>query len=614
MDITLSILAGFGLRLFLASTTDVGSANRLAMAALGLWEGIVVHQISGRSLSPHLDHILAFVLRIMVDLLVTKDLRRMAMVVLWSVFGVFASELVTPHDSLRAAVEKEVRRRERRHKHSRSVPAAVPIIAVPLPPRVRAYRQPGPEQGQLSEPPYLPPIPPPQSSTPLFPMDRPPTPPSFFLQENTILSPSPKPVQLQLQTVEDEGSPRGALPVRPRSGLATMFDQSPESGSPLPVPMHLPTPPESAQSGNPSDGPIDANDTYHEHVSRFETQLSTIHELSSPEDGVTPPERHDADFGSNVHLQQQETTIFLASVPIKPQPESIFLNPFAATSSDVLPLPVRMGHQEPLWQIQTPIDATFGFNHGAQERMNPIGDYREDSDPDELRTPGVRATLMMETDNEHETDPLQTPIQLATTMKTQDNNDSDAKEQLSPLGLNVRSALDNDNEYNRVSDETPPSSASYSHDTYPNQDDGPPEDEYGEEEENDTPMPGSLSHFPILQPPLPPSGPLFPISPPSPPPESTPPPASPATIISDTSAISTLSTRVPTTLFKRAEELRKKAREEESLRSDLDLQRKRAESEGRTHDALRLRIRIRDMDAEAQKLHEKAARRYFVGE
>ncbi|KAF9556713.1 hypothetical protein CPC08DRAFT_820334, partial [Agrocybe pediades] len=249
MDTSLSIAAGLGLRLFLASVTgEVGHSYQLPTAALGLWEGIVVHQISGRSFSPHLDHILAYGLRIVVDLLVTKDMRRMAMVVLWTVFGTFISELITPYESLRAAVEKEIRRRERRHRHSRSVPAQpVPVIAAPLPPRVRAYRQSGPDQGQTSATPYLPPMPP-GSSTPIFPLDeRPATPPSFFLQENTPLSPSPKPVQLQFHPA-DESSPRNALPVRPRSALASVLDQSPDSGSPLPVPMHLPTPPESAQS------------------------------------------------------------------------------------------------------------------------------------------------------------------------------------------------------------------------------------------------------------------------------------------------------------------------------------------------------------------------------
>jgi hypothetical protein len=74
-----------------------------------------------------------------------------------------------------------------------------------------------------------------------------------------------------------------------------------------------------------------------------------------------------------------------------------------------------------------------------------------------------------------------------------------------------------------------------------------------------------------------------------------------------------LSTRVPTKLFLRADQLRQKAREEEKIRAQLEEKRKLAESEGRTMEALALKIQVREMDAEAYKLHEKAARRYFVG-
>ncbi|KDR75065.1 hypothetical protein GALMADRAFT_211384 [Galerina marginata CBS 339.88] len=625
MDVALSILAGLGLRLFLVFTTGSSPSSKLTTAVLGLWEGIVLHQLSGRSTSPNLDHFLAYGLRLAVDLLVSKSLQRMVMVVLWSALGTVTSEAVVPHASLRAALKKErERQRERRHRHSRSVPGAVPILSTPLPPRIRAYKAPGPDQAQSSITLLLPLSPPPQSSTPIHPTDRPPTPPSFFLQDS---SPSPKPVHLQIHGPV-ESSAQDALPVRPRSGLATVLDHSPDSGSPPPLPIHLPTPPDSAQSAVPSD--VNSNETYHEnHIPRFDNQLYTIPELSSPEDNVTPPDTvtqpsNNGHVADNLHqgitallVQTTETNNAPLPVPnpgirhlhgssvaewltsqstnVKPEPESIFPNPFATTSDAPLPLPVRIRHQEPLWQIETPSDTNHGFKPAAlEERIHGNGHFEddhhsEDSDSDELRTPGTRNILNMETDHELDADPLLTPTQL--------RNDQ-AEEVLSPLSLNVRSTLDHD-EF-RVSDPGPPSATS-SQDTHPAPD---------VIEDNDyLQIPGSLSQNPLLQPPLPPSGPLFRAS--SSPPES-PPPPSPSTILSDPSDVSILSTRIPNTLYRRADELRQKAREEEVLRGKLEEKRRQAEADGRTMEALQLKIKVREMDAEAFKLHEKAARRFFT--
>jgi len=58
--------------------------------------------------------------------------------------------------------------------------------------------------------------------------------------------------------------------------------------------------------------------------------------------------------------------------------------------------------------------------------------------------------------------------------------------------------------------------------------------------------------------------------------------------------------------------LRQKARESEKTRARIEEQRKRAEIEGRPIDALSLKVKIRDLDLEAQKLHEKASRRYYA--
>ncbi|PPQ93799.1 hypothetical protein CVT25_013508 [Psilocybe cyanescens] len=636
MDVALSILAGLGLRIFLVFPTNADPSNKLTTAILGLWEGIVLHQVSGRSTSPNLDHVLAYGLRIVMDLLVSKDLQRMVMVLLWSALGSVASEAFAPRASLRAAVKKERERpRERKHRHSRSNPTNIPILSTPLPPRIRAYRAPNP--GQSSVTPLLPENPPPQSFTSISPLDRPPTPPSFFLQEETIYSPSPKPVLLQIHhPAESLIHDHDALPVRPRSGLASILDHSPDPNSPLPIPNHLPTPPDTAI---PSDGVNDLsnNEPYHDnHIPRFEHQLYTIPELSSPEDNTAPPatgdqasnlshptedRRQDHDNATQLlHPTGLDTTDMPIPVPnseLRRTPhntvvnwltsqssnmnaESIFPNPFATTSSEVPgSLPVLLRHQESLWNIRTPTGSNCIVIQEHVEGMKGIGDpetiphpNNDESDLDELLTPGTRDRLEMETDNEHDADPLLTPKQ----------TQHDLEDQLSPLSLNVRSALGQD------ADSDPPSAH------FTGQDDEavaaqPASDVIEDEFQDEFQMPGSLSQNMLLQPPLPPSGPLFRVV--SSPPES-PPPPSPSTILSDLSDASILSTRVPTRLYLRADQLRQKAREEETARAQLEDQRKRAEGEGRVMDALALKIKIREMDAEAYKLHEKAARRYFV--
>ncbi|PPQ98212.1 hypothetical protein CVT26_003463 [Gymnopilus dilepis] len=622
MDVILSIVAGLGLRLFLVLITGANASNKLIIAVLGVWEGVVLHQLSGRSPSSNLDHFLAYGLRITVDLLVSKDLQRIVMLVLWSILGTFTSEALVPHASLREDVQRARDRvKERRHRHSRTVPAAVPILSTPLPPRVRAYKAPDPNQAQTSITPLLPIEPPPDSSTPIFLSERPPTPPSFFLQEHTSASPSPKPVQLQLQT--DGLTTHDSLPRRPQSGLATILDHSPNSPSPLHVPRHLPTPPDSAQadSAAPSDGLNDTsnNEIYETHIPRFDSQLYTIPEVSSPEDNVTPPETNevadndpntanDEDKGS-LELTPEATNVplpvpnpglrrmpskasslmeWLSSQPSKPKPEPIFVNAFAATSETNLPLPVRLRHQEPLFQIETPTDLVdVAKNQIVGHPLDQDIPSGEETESDELRTPAAHRGRDVETDNEQDHDPLLTP--------TQPQLDQ-LEQQLSPLSLNVRSALDQD-EF-RATDSGPPTGTTDSNTDPVSQ---------AVADLDDLQIPGSLSENILLQPPLPPSGPLITTTF-----QESPPPASPSTINSDPSDVSDLSTRVPNKLYRHADELRQKARQEELLRAQFEAQRRQAEADGRTIDALALKIKVREMDAETYKLHEKAARRYFV--
>ncbi|CAA7261769.1 unnamed protein product [Cyclocybe aegerita] len=628
MDVTFSILTGLGLRMFLSTAANEEPSNALTTALLGLWEGLVVHQLSGRSSSPPLDHVLAYGLRLAVDLLIFKNLRRMVVVLLWAALGGLVSEAIVPHASLRSSLKKaKERERDRKHRRARSTPATIPIIPTPLPPRVRAYRQPeATARGPSPSPLLLPPDAPTQGSTSPFPFERPATPPSFFLQETSETSlVSPKPAHVpSLPPIES--SPRDALPVRPPSGLASIFDRSPDSGSPLPVPIPLPTPPESAQSAVPSDGLVDgavnevSNDTQ---KSRFDNQLYTIPEISSPEDSSTPQgsREHQEDEGGEILAQSplphflsttsaplpvpnvairsrssSSVSRWLSSQAANPNADAIFTTPFSPSTS---PLPVRMHNGDHLQEKSDEVlDNDNGhdspIDNGEQNGPNsPLGKETDghaninDSDSDELRTPGVRDALLMETDNGHDSDPLLTPRHLRTVADPADD-------MLSPLGLDVKSGLDENSDFNANSGDSRPDSRSTPEPTA---------------DVNNLPIPGSLSQIVLLQPPLPPSGPLFRV--PTPPLES-PPAPSPSTIHSGLSDISTLSTRIPSKLYSRADELRQKARDDEKTRARLEEQRKVAEMEGRTMDALLLKVKVRDMDIESQRLHEKAARRYFA--
>ncbi|KAF9527274.1 hypothetical protein CPB83DRAFT_856279 [Crepidotus variabilis] len=304
MDVALSILAGLGLRLVLTPNvfdSDVGppAPNNLVTGLLGVWEGVVVHQVAGRSTSAIVDHFLAYGLRLLIDFVVTKNPQRLIVVLLCSGLSAFVSEAIIPYDELQSELTKgRSREKERRHRRTRSTQAvAVPVTAA-LPPRIRAFKHPSRNQQAItSTPAPLPPLPPHSTTTLHFP---PPTPPSFFLQDkelSDVFSPAPLPskqaaqVQVILEKPKDESTPQpeDPLAVRPHSGVASILETTEESGSPLPVLMPLPTPPESAQSAVPSsDGPVDISKdmdptTPVTSSKRFDNQLYTIPEVSSPE-------------------------------------------------------------------------------------------------------------------------------------------------------------------------------------------------------------------------------------------------------------------------------------------------------------------------------------------
>ena len=592
MEVVLSIVAGLGLRLFLASATEEGNSNKVITTLLGMWEGVVVHQVSGRSESPKFDHLLAYGLRLVIDLLVSKDVQRMIMVILCSGLGAAVSESVVPYAILRSEIKKEREREKgRRHKPARPEPFTVPILSTPLPPRIRAYRPPD----------LLPvtstPAPPRQEPIATSPQFEPPTPPSFWLQEpdtSAIYSPAPKPVQLSV-VAKPETIPTGtdALPVRPQSGIAAIL----ESDSPPPIPVPFPTPPESALSAVPSDGQLEnANESKNDPKSRFERHLYTIPEISSAESGSPPTDTEAQNQGPEATAPSDPQPLHMsASTITAPLPvpnadmrrlppsnlsqwftntaDAIFARPFSPTNSPPgpapLPVPVRIRQQG-----SSPQEATPPPPANIDE---DIGSVVAEDDGDILRTPPAARGLLWNRDPDP--DPLRTPQQL----------EQPAEEMLSPLTLDVKSGLDSQSELSR--------------------DPTPTRDEPQSATIEDFAIPGSLSQNILLHPPLPPSGPL--IRRPTPPPES--PPSPSISSQSGLSDISVLSTRIPNKLYGRGDELRQKAREVERTKAQIEQQRKTAEMEGRRIEALSLKVKVRDLDLETQKLHKKADRRYYAG-
>ena len=587
MDVVLSIVVGLGLRIFLITDTTFAPRDKLTSALLGIWEGVIVHQLSARSRSPHLDHVLAYVLRLVADLLISKNVFRLSMVLLWTAFGSLISEAVSPHASLRSALrrqrdrEKE-RERERRHRHSRSSPEAIPVLSTPLPLQVRTSRPLHSElHPLLSQPPQ-------QSSPPLISSLPPQTPPSLFLHETSdIDSPSPKPVHIQLLQPADSPT-QDSLPVRPRSGLASFLENSPDPSSLLNL---LPTPPESAQSVAPSDTPDVQNNSADAHdATKTLTRLSPIAELSSPNstpktvdqqnktENEQPASPSPLEAIFHVPPPVFNTTAYSSFPPLTSHSanqnhDEIFTTPFSPTMSPAAPIPVPIS-QLNLWQIHDTLRNDLDADH----------DNYNSPDSDELQTPGLRDTLNAETDNDND-DPLLTPIQMKSAEDLQ-------AEQLSPLGLNVNSGLDTDNCIH-LSDVEGDSS------------NPPPDTLTNNEVLEELHVPGSLSQN-LLQ--VPSESFLHPSSP-----TASPVPPSPSTIFSDITMLSQLSTHVPSKLFLKADEYRKRARQEEQSRQLLDNDRKAAEAQGRSADALMLKIRLRELDENVYKLHEKAARRYYAG-
>jgi hypothetical protein len=255
MDVFIAIVAGLAFRLCLTNLD--GPLAILTPTLLGLCEGALVHYLPNRT--SLLDHYLAYGLRIVVDLFFTENISRMILVLLWTALSVVASDALKP-------VSHHERKRSRRYTVSHTVRTRTP--------RPQQLATPPPSKPPLTLTPLR--LPPyelnPHPVTPLQHPNRPPSPPSFFLEgesETNIISP----------TSEDQ------LEYGPESDL--------RSNSSSPKVILLPTPPSTLMTD------AQQSDTLSHH------RLSTIPELSGDEsanldktdvwteaDHVRPPGAH----------------------------------------------------------------------------------------------------------------------------------------------------------------------------------------------------------------------------------------------------------------------------------------------------------------------------------
>lgn len=547
MDVALSIVTGLGLRLFLTGINDA-----LAPVLIGIWEGAFINQLSNNLSggSPAVDHYLAYGLRLVVDVLFTGNVRRMVLIFLWTTLGMIASEVATVnliHDE----------KRERRHKHSRSLPSHVrayetPVIAIP-----DTLSQPQP-QVVANTPPFLTQ----QVNTERhldshqFPVSRPPSPPSFFLQDNTeIFSPSPKPVQLQFLP-SSQSSPLH----RPRSGLASFLE---ESGSPLPKHVLPPSPPESAVP--------DASAALESEPRRLTPiQELSVEDLTNPSGSRSPESTpliyHVAQPTSRYNDQFEPAYAPSSSTAAIPIP-----NPHASQSRQTSSDDLNDANYTPSTPTAAPLPVLLSRAH------YPTWVAITTSEPDELRTPG-QPDWGLAADTDH--DELQTPIALAL-----------HPTELSPLMLDEELGTEPEPQPFMIPIPIP----------IPEPVPVPIDEE---------PPPTSFTDFALLQPPVPSSALL---APPAALPPTTRSHPDPALFSPASEAESIVSTGLADRLFSRAEALRKRARDEEEVRIKLKNEHEKALQEKRIKDALFLRGQIEESEELASKLHRKAERRFIIG-
>ncbi|KIY66482.1 hypothetical protein CYLTODRAFT_326945, partial [Cylindrobasidium torrendii FP15055 ss-10] len=81
MDSLVAIAAGIVLRVVLATN------RRVSTTLIGLWEGIVVQHLVQTMPRGSPDPYIGWAVRLLVDYLITEDLKRVIMVVVWSGMG-----------------------------------------------------------------------------------------------------------------------------------------------------------------------------------------------------------------------------------------------------------------------------------------------------------------------------------------------------------------------------------------------------------------------------------------------------------------------------------------------------------------------------------------------
>ena len=553
MDILFPIASGLGLRLICINLPE--PISRIAPAFIGLWEGTLYHLLILRNPDAaaqiSTDHFLAYGIRLVLDLVLSRDHLRPVAVVLWTGVGIFLCQALDLGEPTQPSRKRS--RRRRTVSGSASLPSHVRVYEAPPP---RTDSKPEGISNHVS----------PRAELPAH--ERPGTPPSFFLEGedfeilNLTSTPSRPPPSIE---------PPSEPPL-PLSIIAPVVEAA-SVEDPQAAPSALPTPPATSISGDADKGTGDSGQ-----------RLSTIVEASSGEEASTlaNPIEGKADKDS-VDAPAKDT----ASFESKEQEHVISRTP---TKADPLPLPVPDPLTRRSRQKATAASRTFTLaDAGAVTNavtttkilLRPYNEEEEEEvASDELQTPlnpVSRALLEEDVNNvlsENENDELQTPLRMGQSL---------VDGQLSPLSLPVRIRLAQGNI------------------------------RYVESAEPDL----GLEQLTILDPPRrvatqsidavieasnthPRDSLLM---------------ASESALSSPMSEAesSILSAAGPNDLYAHGDDWRKKARQEEKLFADLKTQYKAAVMNKRVKDAFILKGQINETAERIEKLHEKAAKRFYKG-